>query len=262
MTSFPLETNFRNIPQRPLQKIVEYTLPWLIVLTLFTFSFAKFFRHPYGFGWEPNGEIYTIFTKQPEPTLRVGDQLVQIGSLTWDAFHSDLRRVFFEGIEAGQVANVTVRRNGQTLTIPWTLPGINKNEVLDQLISEWFLSYVFWFIGTLTLLFLRPRDERWWLLSIFNFLTAIWLIAGGLSNYHIWYSAMVLRAAIWLSVPIYLHLHWVFPRPLGKLPTPVIGIAYGGAVALIVAQLLQVLPQDLYFLGFIIAVLGSLILLF
>lgn len=262
MTSFPLQTNVGNNSSKPWQKIVEYTLPWLVLVTLLAFSFAKFFRHPYGFGWEPNGKIYTIFTKQPEPTLRVGDQLVQIGSLTWDKFHNDLRRTFFEGIEPGEVANVTVERDGKTLTISWMLPGRNKGEVLDQLFSEWFLSYVFWVVGTLTLLFLRPRDERWWLLSTFNFLTAIWLIAGGLSNYHIWYSAMVLRLAIWLSVPVYLHFHWVFPHPLGKLPTLLVRVMYGVAFAIMVAQLFQVLPQNIYFLGFLVAVLGSLILLF
>ncbi len=244
-----------------LKKIVEYTLPWLVLIILFTYSFGMFFRHPYGFGWEPNGKIYSIFTKQPEPTLRVGDQLVQVGPLSWDAFHADLLKTFFEGIKPGEAVPVIVERDGQTLSILWQLPGPNKNEVLDQLFSEWFLSYVFWIVGTLALLFLRPKDERWWLLATFNFLTAIWLSAGGLSNYHIWGSTLVLRIVIWLSVPVYLHLHWMFPRPLGKLHPLVLGIGYATAAILIIAQLFQVLPQNLYFLGFMVAILGSLALL-
>lgn len=261
MTSFPLQTNIGNTPNNSWQKIIERGLPGCVLLALIAFSFAKFFRHPYGFGWEPNGEIYIIFVEQPEPTIRVGDQLIQVGSQTWETFHNDLRRTLFEGTQPGEVANITVERDGRTLTVPWRLPGVNKGEVLDQLFSEWFLSYIFWIVGTLALLFLRPRDERWWLLSVFNFLTAIWLIAGGLSNYHIWYSAIVLRLAIWLSVPVYLHFHWVFPRPLGRLPTFLVGLVYGLAVALMLAQFFQAISQNLYFLGFIIAVFGSLILL-
>ena len=251
-----------NIPSNPLKKIAEYTVPWLVLIILFTYSYAKFFRHPYGFGWEPNGEIYDIFTKQPAPTLRVGDQLLQVGSLTWDAFHTDLRETFFQGVKPGQAIPIIIKRDGQTIALQWILPGTNQGEILDQLLSEWILSYVFWLVGTLTLLFLHPKDQRWWLLSAFNFLTAIWLSAGsGLSNYHIWGSAIVLRMAIWLSVPIYLHLHWVFPRPLGKLPPFWIGVGYGAALLLMIAQWFQMLPQNLYFLGFVVAILGSLILL-
>src|SRR6188472_2953123 len=122
MTSFPLATNVGNTLPKPLQKIVERTLPWLVLVTLIAFSFAKFFHHPYGFGWEPSGEIYTIFMEQAEPTLQVGDQLMQIGTLTWEQFRNDLRRTFFEGIEPGEVENITVRRGGQILIIPWRLP--------------------------------------------------------------------------------------------------------------------------------------------
>ena len=244
------------------EKLFEYTLPWLVLIILLIFSFAKFFRHPYGFGWEPNGKIYTIFTEQPEPTLQVGDQLIQVGPMSWNDFHGDLRQTFFEGFKPKEIVPMVVERNGQILTVPWVIPGTNKNEVMDQLLSEWFLSYVFWSAGTLVMLFLRPRDERWWLLSAFSFLTAVWLGAGsGLSNYHIWQSAIILRMAIWLSIPVYLHLHWVFPRPLGKLSPWLIGIAYTAAIAFMVAQFFQLLPQDLYFLGFLVSILGSLILL-
>ncbi|MFM8369106.1 MAG: hypothetical protein ACKOBD_10180, partial [Chloroflexota bacterium] len=99
--------------------------------------------------------------------------------------------------------------------VQWELPGTNSGEVWEQLASEWPIAYFFWLAGTLTLLFLRPKDDRWLLLSAFNFVTAIWLgVGGGASGYHLFYSALLLRSTIWLSVPVYLHLHWVFPRPL------------------------------------------------
>ena len=252
-----------NKPTAQIKKITEYTLPWLVLAILLFFSYIDFFQHPFGFDWLPDGSIDRIFVEQSTtPTLMVGDRLVQVGSLTWDAFEADLRRTFFEGVKPGEITPVTVERNGQTLTIPWRLPGFNRGELVNELASEWFLAYFFWLAGLLTVMFLRPKDERWWLLMAYNFLTAIWLGAGsGLSNYHLWYGALILRMAIWLSFPVYLHLHWVFPRPLGKLPPLLIGAVYIATLVLMIAQWLQLFSQNLYFLTFLLALVGSLILL-
>ncbi len=251
-----------NKPAEQFKKIVEYTLPWLVLAILLFHSYIYFFQHPYGFSWLPNGSINRVYVRQPAPTLMVGDRLVQVGSLSWDAFQSDLRKTFFEGVKVGEITPVTVERSGQLITIPWNLPGFNRGELLYSLTSQWFLAYSFWIAGLLTVMFLRPKDERWWLFLAFDFVTAIWLVAGsGLSNFHLWYSALVLRMAIWLSLPVYLHLHWVFPRSLGKLPRPLVGAGYMIALALMIAQWFQRLPAGLYLLGFLIAILGSLILL-
>ncbi|MDD5467725.1 MAG: hypothetical protein PHS96_07945 [Anaerolineales bacterium] len=242
---------------------IEQALPWLVLAILLTYTYSKFFMHPYGFRFgTQTGRIMHVFIQQPEPTLRVGDQLVQVGPVRWEDFYADLRVTFFKGAKPGDVVPVVVVRNDQTLTIPWTYPGLNPGDFYDQLPSEWVLAYFFWIAGTLTILLLRPKDERWLLLAGFNFLTAIWVIVGsGNSAYHTWYSALVLRVAIWLCVPVYLHLHWVFPRPLGKLPLLLVGGVYAIALALVIAQGLQLLPKGLYYLGFIVALLGSLILL-
>jgi signal transduction histidine kinase len=247
---------------RPQKRVLEYTLPWLVLTVLLIYSYAKFFQHTYGFGWDPNANVYIVFTPQPGASVHVGDRLLQVGSITWQAYRSDLTQTLFQGVEPGQTVPVTVLRHGQTLTIPWRLPGVNGGEIREQMLSEWFLVWVFWGVGTAVLLLVRPRDRRWALLIAFSYLTAIWLSAGsGLSNYHIWYSALVLRVAVWLSVPIYLHLHWVFPRPLGRLPAFVLPVLYGAACVLAIAQGFQALPQGAYFVGFLIALLGSLVLL-
>jgi len=252
-----------NKPTAQIKSIIEYTLPWLTLAILLFFSYIDFFQHPFGFDWLPDGSIDRVFVGQSAaPTLMVGDRLVQVGSLTWDAFQADLRKTFFEGVKPGEITLVTVVRNGQTLTIPWRLPGFNRGELVNELASEWFLAYLFWIAGLLTIMFLRPKDERWWLFIAFDFLTAIWLGAGsGLSNYHLWYGALILRMAIWLSLPVYLHLHWIFPRPLGKLPPLLIGVVYAATLIVMVAQWLQLFSQDLYFLAFLLALVGSLILL-
>lgn len=248
--------------QARFKRIAELAFPWIFLSVILLYTYVKFFQHPYGFAWETEGNVYKVFVNQEPPTIQIGDHLKQVGALSWDAFNADLHKTFFDGVDPGATVPVTVERDGQLVTIPWRLPGFNQGELEEQLTSEWPLAFVFWLIGTLALLSLRPRDERWWLLSAFNFLTAIWLAAGGgASHYHLWGSAIVLRVAIWICLPIYLHLHWVFPRPLGKLPTGLVWSAYGITAVLVIAQILQLIPANLYYLGFLLAILGSLILL-
>jgi signal transduction histidine kinase len=246
-----------------LKDVLEHTLPWLVLAILLSFTYAKFFEHSYGFRFDPDtGKIVLVFVQQPEPTLMEGDQLIRIGSVSWEDFSTDLSKTFFEGAKPGDVVPVVVERGDQEVDVLWNYPGFNPGEFQDQVSSEWWLAYIFWMVGTLTMLLLRPRDNRWLLLSAFNFLTAIWLSAGsGNSAYHVWYSALVLRMAVLFCVPVYLHLHWIFPRPLGKLPRPVIYIVYTVTLVLAIAQGFQLVPSSLATRGFLIAVIGSLILL-
>jgi signal transduction histidine kinase len=243
--------------------IFEHVLPWLVLVILLTYTYAKFFRHSYGFRVEPStGLIVFVFDEQPEPTLKVNDLVLQIGSVLWEDFDANLSRSFFEGYKPGDTVSIQVERGGQQIDISWKYPHSNEEEFRDQLESEWWLAYFFWVAGFLTILLVRPKDDSWVLMSLFNFLTAIWLIAGsGLSAYHIWYSAIMLRVGVWLCLPVYLHLHWVFPRPLGRLPGWLVVIIYGVGILLAVAQAFQLLPTELYLLGFIIALAGSLLLL-
>ncbi len=97
----------------------------------------------------------------------------------------------------------------------------------------------------------------------FNYLTALWITTGsGLSSYHIWGAAIFFRMFIWVSVPVYLRLNWLYPQPFKKLPNFVtIGI-YVIAIGLAIAELFQLLPKSLYFgFGFLLSVGGSVVLL-
>lgn len=252
-----------NLQRNLLLSIIEKTLPLLITLILLFYTYAKFFEHPYGIRWRSStGVILHVFVEQPEPTLHENDRIVQIRDVTWEEYSRDLQRTFFDGARPGDIVPIIVQRDGGMINISWTYPGFNWNEFLEQLYSEWVLSYVLWLAGLFTILFIRPKDDRWILMTLFNFLTAIWLIAGsGVSAFHIWNSALVLRVAILLSVPVYLHLHWVFPQPLGKLSNKVIGAGYAITFVLVIAQWFQLLPSDFYLLGFTVALVGSFILL-
>lgn len=204
-----------------------------------------------------------VFDQQPEPTLQVGDRMLKIGDVTWKQFRTDLRKTFFDGVKAGEVVPIVVDRNGQIMNIDWVYPsGPTRGEFLDQLISEWFMAYFFWLAGLLTILVIRPKDERWLMMILFNFLTSIWLIAGsGVSAFHVWGSALVLRMGVLLSVPVYLHLHWLFPKPFAKLPSLLVKSIYVAALLLVIAQAFQILPDDFFLFAFLAALGGSLLLL-
>ncbi len=243
-------------------KMVEFAIPWLVLAILLTYSYTKFFQHPYGFRWRPNGIVDNLFVSPKPPTLQLGDKLMQVGPVPWADFNSDLRKTFFDGARTGDIVSIVVERDGQTLTIPWKYPGFNLGDFYDQLTSEWILAYFFWIAGLLTVLLVRPKDVRWGLITAFDFLTAIWLIAGsGNSAFHTWYSALVLRVVIWLCVPVYLHLHWIYPRSFGILPRLVTLTFYVVFLIVALAQAFQLFSSSFYLLGFIGAVLGSLILL-
>lgn len=243
--------------------LIERILPWFVLAVLAWLTYAYFFQVPYaGFefsrGWV--GEIY-ISAVQGN-SIQVGDRLIQVGQVPWENFEADLRQTLFDGASAGQVVPLLIERGDQMHSINWVYPGFNRNQALQRLNGQWWMAYVFWLAGTATLLLIRPKDTRWRLLIAFNYLTAIWLAAGsGLSHWHIGVSAIVLRAAIWLCLPVYLHFHWFFPRSLGRLPAFALGGLYLAGGTLAAFEWFQVIPMTAYYYGFIIALVGSLVLL-
>ena len=74
-------------------------------------------------------------------------------------------------------------------------------------------------------------------------------------------GALILRGAIWLSVPIYWQLHWLFPSPLKPLPRWMWTLLYALSTILVLLSWFQLMPSNLYMVGFLAALLGSLILL-
>ncbi|MGB0386820.1 MAG: ATP-binding protein [Ardenticatenaceae bacterium] len=241
--------------------LLERALPGLVFVLLGLWTYALFVHVPYaGFDFNPSdGEVTVVYDDaSPDAALQVGDRLRQVGATTWETFRNDLGQSFFVNKQPGQVVPLQIQRGTQELSLNWVYPGFTFAQFGARLNSEWWLAYVFWLVGTATWLFLRPKDERQRLLVAFYFLTAIWLAGGStLSRWHIWGGSIKLGALVWPCVPLYLHLHWILPRSLGTIPPAVWRFAYLVAGSLAVGEFFQLIPQKSYFLGFLVAVGGS-----
>lgn len=251
-----------SISRSSISRLQSYS-PWLMLVTLLTLTYGYFSQAIYaGFRWAPDGQIDEVYvTPEPSPSLRAGDRLIEVGPIHYSEFQQDWRRAWLDGFRPGDTVQLVVERNDQHLPIDWYIPGLNSEELLHRLNNQWYLAYIFWVVGTVVVLILRPIDSRWRLLVAFNYLTALWLLTGSLAQFHLWGSLFILRASIWISVPIYLHLHWILPRPLSPLPRLVFILAYLVTALLVGAEWLQLLPRSAYYIGLAVALAGSLALM-
>lgn len=235
----------------------------LVLFILLFFTYGIMFKAPYsGFSFNNNNaqvvEIQTI--PDQGPSLQVGDVLIKIGPVLWTDYKNNARAAFFENNKAGDIVDIIVRRNGIEMTIPWRFTGFTQAGFKGRFFNIWILAYIFWFFGSLAQLLIRPKDRRWWLFIAANYLTACWLIFGSLSGWHIWESSILLHAFTWLMLPVYLHLHWVFPHPLNELPKTAWILFHAAGVLFALAEAAQLLPRNYYALAFLITLLGSIAL--
>jgi signal transduction histidine kinase len=241
-------------------QIADLPFSVLVLLILVWFTFGILFKAPYsGFYFSPNGgEVTGIHTAQSqEPRLLTGDVLKKVGEISFEEYRRDSRAVFFRNAQMGDVVPIVIERNGVELTVPWVFPGLTREEFNARLFNVWWLAYIFWFFGSLGQLLIRPRDQRWLLFIAANYLTAIWIILGSLSSWHIWESSILLRVFTWLLLPVYLHMHWRFPRPFMELPKAVCVLLYGLALSFALAEFVQALPKNYYAFVFMLTLVGS-----
>jgi len=240
----------------------ESMLPWLVLLLLLGLTFANFFLFPYaGFDFTYDEVVFVYSATPPGDHLEIGDRLSQAGSLEWEDYLDDPWQPAFPGYAPGDVLPLTINRDGRIIDVAWIFPGPTTAQIVDRFMELWWLGYVFWLAGTSTLLFLRPRHAVWKLLVAFNYLAAVWLIAGsGPSRWHILGGAIILRSAVWLFVVVSLHLNWLFPRPLARLPAWFWGVLYALAGILVLLEWLNRLPPGSFQIGLIVAGAGIILL--
>jgi signal transduction histidine kinase len=243
--------------------LLERTLPWVVLTILLFFTFVRFARIPYaGFTYDRDGTVVELFVPDASSSLRLGDRIEQVGSTTWRQFRQNLGQPLFGTIQPGENITLLIVRDNQPAQLIWRMPGYTDTELMQRLNSEWWLPLIFWMAGSATLFLIRPKGQLWRLMIAFHYLTALWLAAGGISSSGFWYGDYTFHAAVWLSMPVYLQLHFSYPQPLFSLPRRVWHLFYGIAVILLILDWLTLLPTEAFENGLLIALLGSLLLLF
>ncbi len=246
-------------------QITELLIPASVFFILVWYTYGILFVDPEpGFAFNvANGSIVEIYSPSEQiPTLQKDDVLIKIGNVTWESYKSDARVLFFEGAQPGDIVPITVNRNGAEITIPWEFRGFDQAVFNGRFLNVWWLAFIFWFFATAAQLLIRPKDGRRRLFLAANYLTAIWISFGALSHSHLWGSSILLHASTWLLLPVYLHLHWVFPRPLKELPKTFWILVYLIGSLFAAAEIVQVIPRSAYVLAFLAALIGSIALQF
>lgn len=251
---------------------VDWPLGLVSVLTLAVclfYTFAYAFLAPYsGLTFDETWHILSldpcdaraVWCQSNQDSLRPGDRLLVIGRLIYEDYRRDRRRVPFEGYHAGDSAPITFSRDSISQTIHWQMPLVGVN--LYRQASGVQFHLLFWFAGAAVWLFLRPRDRRWHLLIVFNYITAVWLATGAQVALHVAAASLVSRAITWLLVPVCLHLHLIVPEPLRRPPHRYfLPLLYAGAIFLAGLELVQLLPSALFQIGLLAAIGGGLGLL-
>src|SRR4030095_15134189 len=115
-----------------------------------------------------------------------------------------------------------------------------KRVDVAQILFTMMAPLIFWLMGTVVVIFLRPRDERWLVLVLFSYDTALW-IASGLAG-RTGGSAYVFHAVIWFFLPLTFHLHTILPNELfpARVRRGLQALLYGiaGVLAVLDARLL------------------------
>ena len=224
-----------SLRSRAFSLFFELSLSIFFLAVLVPFTVIQFFVRPYmGFDvLAPKGVVSAIYVNPANhQTPKVGDHIIQAGSITWEQFINSTTPFIFEGYRSGDIVPLILQRNGEKIHLDWTVPGISREEFLARLVSAWWIPYAFWLAGAGTLLLVRPKDRRVWLLALFNFSTAIWFASGFISLTRIWHSMTIYQSAVWLNLPLTIHFNWEFPKPLRRIPKGILILLYGFGIGI------------------------------
>lgn len=251
------------VTKSPPRSLLEYGISSFVFLFLALYSYALVFEIPYiGFDFNPvDGRVTGNFSELSSgQKIHPGDRLIRVGKVTWEAYSQDKRQPLFEDVRTGDVVSLLLQHEDREINVLWVIPGPGFAEIIDRISTLW-LPYLFWVAGTATLYMVRPKDMRWRSMVAFYYLTAMWLVAGLASIGAVWQSAIVMRALMGLCLPVYLHLHWEFPRSLGNIPAPLLWGCYLAGGVLAGLEWFQLLSPKTYLYVFTLALSGSLMLL-
>lgn len=244
----------------------DILIPLVVFAFLLVFTYGLLFLIPYsGFYFNPtNGEVRAIFedlAPASVPHLMEGDILKRVGPIFFEEYRNSATVSFFQNYQPGDVVEILIERDGESITVPWVYVGFNNAEFEAHFFNVWWLAYIFWIVGTATQIFMRPRDKRWGLFVAFNYLTGMFIMLGTISSFQFLGSPILMRAVAWLMLPVYLHFHWIFPHSLRPIPGWAKTTFYVVCSGFAITQLFSTTLSPLYFFAIILAFGGSILLL-
>ncbi len=246
--------------------LIEILLALLALIPLVYFTQAQLSLYITNLGfelWLPDNEITRISNENGRyQPLQAGDQVLSIDGVEW----SDIIKQngsLFSSYEPGDQIQVVILRSDQTQKILWTIPAIDRFEIINQFeLSAWLiLPFIFWIFGVISLVLIRPHDRQRSLFSAFCIITGIWLAAGFVSSQGIGYSSEIFHFGVWINLPVCLQLSWEFPRPIKKLPDRLWWLIYLLAGLAGLLDILGYMPARAWAIVGILTILGSSLLL-
>jgi PAS domain S-box-containing protein len=196
----------------------------------------------------------------PNRCLQARDLVLSVGDVTLQKFQHDHTLNLLSAFDTKGFASITVLRNRETKTFRVEL-GHGPTKWYKRFPLEAFLPFTFWLMGTMVILFLRPRDERWYVLVLFSYVTALWISSGMASNLRVGASGVVFHIFIWFFLPLSVHLHLILPNSLIERRRAVLAFLYGVSVLMATLDACNLLRRVEYMGTFVIGVLLSLGLL-
>jgi len=217
-------------------------------------------RQPIPFSLRHDGRINSpgdAICVDQEHCLQPNDQVVQVGQITFEKFRTDRTVSLLKELEENGSVQVHLLRHGIPLTVT-VKRAPPPAYLINRLPLTVLFPFTFWLMGTVVILFLRPRDERWQVLVLFSYVNSLWIATGLASEIRIADSCVVFHALIWLFLPLSIHLHLILPNSLTEKRFRILIPLYAVSIALAVVDYRHPISNLLeYYTSFTIGVLGS-----
>jgi len=257
-------TQAMNNRLTPPRRILDFFLVFVCLIVLFPCLYFPYAASRPDLGFTlPDANWKAVVNQpckyRPEQCLETGDQVLRIADYDHQRFLRTRRISLSSLFDSHGEARVELIRNGQRLVR--TIKIVGGRLQLTVLVFVVLYPLIFWLMGTIAAIFLRPRDERWLILILFSYLTALWIAAG--QGNRAAGSVIVFHALVWFFLPVAVHLHTVLPVTLfrGRFRTALLAILYGTALVLAVLDYQLRVPFTLTVSFAIAGVLLSILLL-
>ena len=172
--------------------------------------------------------------ESPGGCLQLEDRVLSMGGLDLAAYNRDRTISMYDGADSNGVVHVRLIRDGREIGIDLRLH--RQPAKLNHLLLITLFPLIFWLMGTIAVILLRPRDGRWLVLVLFSYVTALWIASGWASSTRAGGAGVVFHVFIWLFLPLSVHLHAILPTSRtvrSRARTPLLSALYGLSFVLI-----------------------------